>query len=239
MSKAKGIKRSRVRGHPAGRRCGPCARRTGQAHGADVVVRLRGRRPGRGREGIAYVGNMRNPHGTIDHRREGPEAPEAARRVEMPPGTHSHKVRVKDGIMVTNREILGRAALRGRSAAGRASTAGSASTTCPIRRSRSTSRTGRPTTSPARATRAACTASISTAATPTSRRRCDGYVGNIVMILDLKDPGEAGGSRPLVDAGPVDRGRRDADVERRPRIAATIRCATATGSTRATGTAAS
>ncbi len=34
----------------------------------------------------------------------------------------------------------------------------------------------------------ACTATISTAATPTSRRPPTGYVGNIVMILDLIDP---------------------------------------------------
>ena len=29
----------------------------------------------------------------------------------------------------------------------------------------------------------------------------EGYVGNIVMILDLADPGKAGGGRSLVDPG--------------------------------------
>ena len=37
----------------------------------------------------------------------------------------------------------------------------------------------------------------------------DGYVGNIVLILDLADPSRPSGSRALVDAGAVDGRRRD------------------------------
>ena len=44
----------------------------------------------------------------------------------------------------------------------------------------------------------------------------DGYVGNIVMILDLADPRQAARGRALVDAGAMDRGRREADLDRGP-----------------------
>src|SRR5918996_432608 len=63
--------------------------------------------------GIAYVGNMRNPHGTTIIDVKDPARPKMLAEVTLPPGTHSHKVRVKDGIMVTNREILGARGLKG------------------------------------------------------------------------------------------------------------------------------
>ena len=68
----------------------------------------------------------------------------------------------------------------------------------------------------------------------------EGYVGNIVMILDLADPGPAGGGRALVDSRAS--GRRAARPIRGTatcRRAATIRFARATGSTSATGITAS
>ena len=61
-------------------------------------------------KGIAYIGNMRNPDGTMIIDVKDPKHPKLLSKVTMPPGTHSHKVRVKDGIMVTNREILAPAA---------------------------------------------------------------------------------------------------------------------------------
>src|SRR6185436_8812251 len=64
-------------------------------------------------KGIAYVGNMRNPHGTLIIDVSDPKHPRQLASVQMPTGTHSHKVRVADGIMLTNREILGAAAARG------------------------------------------------------------------------------------------------------------------------------
>src|SRR6478752_6039489 len=54
--------------------------------------------------GIAYVGNMRNPHGTMIIDVKDPKHPKPLAEITMPPGTHSHKVRAQDGIMVTNRE---------------------------------------------------------------------------------------------------------------------------------------
>ena len=59
-------------------------------------------------DGIAYVGHMRSPHGTLDRRRARPEATASSSpRIDMPPGTHSHKVRVANGLMVINHEING------------------------------------------------------------------------------------------------------------------------------------
>jgi hypothetical protein len=54
--------------------------------------------------GIAYVGHMRAPNGTslIDVR--DPKNPKVLATIDMPPGTHSHKVRVANGLMVVNNE---------------------------------------------------------------------------------------------------------------------------------------
>ena len=62
---------------------------------------------------VAYIGNMRNPHGTMLIDVKDPKKPKMLAELTLPPGTHSHKVRVKDGIMVTNREILGARGLKG------------------------------------------------------------------------------------------------------------------------------
>jgi len=62
---------------------------------------------------VAYVGNMRNPHGTLIIDVADPKRPRPLAEINMAPGTHSHKVRVKDGIMLTNREVLGAHAARG------------------------------------------------------------------------------------------------------------------------------
>lgn len=65
------------------------------AGGGQVVVR----------DGIAYVGHMRAPHGTsiIDVR--DPRRPQVLTEIPMPAGTHSHKVRVIGDTMVVNQEI--------------------------------------------------------------------------------------------------------------------------------------
>jgi len=55
---------------------------------------------------IAYIGAMRNPHGTLVVDVSDPKRPRQIAELPMPPCTHSHKVRVSDGIMVTNREVL-------------------------------------------------------------------------------------------------------------------------------------
>src|SRR5262249_25227108 len=57
--------------------------------------------------GIAYIGHMASPHGTpvIDVR--DPKNPKQLAELSMPAGTHSHKVRVANGLMVVNHEAAG------------------------------------------------------------------------------------------------------------------------------------
>ena len=121
--------------------------------------------------GIAYVGNMRNPHGTTIIDVKDPKHPKLLAELPMPPGTHSHKVRVSGDIMITNREALGVHALNGE-----VPPEGYPGGLEHLRRLESREAEahhalGNDRQAGPRVTRAACTASISTAATPTSRRR--------------------------------------------------------------------
>ena len=54
----------------------------------------------------AYVGHMENPAGTSIYDVADPKHPKLMAELSMPEGTHSHKVRVIDGIMVVNHEKL-------------------------------------------------------------------------------------------------------------------------------------
>ncbi len=54
---------------------------------------------------IAYVGHMRSPHGTSIVDVADPKNPKQLSTIGMPPGSHSHKVRVGNGVMVVNQEI--------------------------------------------------------------------------------------------------------------------------------------
>lgn len=54
-----------------------------------------------------YVGHMRPPSGTTIVDIADPRKPKILGMVEVPPGWHSHKVRVKDGIMIVNHERFG------------------------------------------------------------------------------------------------------------------------------------
>jgi hypothetical protein len=54
-----------------------------------------------------FVGHMRQPHGTSIYDVEDPKEPRLLSRIEIPAGWHSHKVRVADGIMLVNHERLG------------------------------------------------------------------------------------------------------------------------------------
>ena len=149
------------------------------------------------------------------------------RRIDLPRGWHSHKVRVPNGIMIVNHEKLGQ------SGAGRIR-----------RRARHLRRVAaRPTPKLITKWRTAGRgvhrydfdgryAYIS----PTA----EGYVGNIVMILDLADPAQPERGRALVDPGPVEGRRRGLSLgQLGRRRAAIIRCAWATGSMSATGITAS
>ena len=55
--------------------------------------------------GIAYIGHMPGPHGTSVVDVRDPRIPKLLATFDMQPGTHSHKVRVANGLMVINHEI--------------------------------------------------------------------------------------------------------------------------------------
>ncbi len=55
-----------------------------------------------------YVGHMRHPSGTAIIDVSDPRAPKMLATIEMPTGWHSHKVNVANGIMVVNHERLGK-----------------------------------------------------------------------------------------------------------------------------------
>jgi len=57
--------------------------------------------------GIAYIDHMRSPHGTSIVDVRDPKNCKELARIGMPPGTHSHKVRVANGLMVVNHELNG------------------------------------------------------------------------------------------------------------------------------------
>lgn len=59
------------------------------------------------RDGIAYVGHMRSPHGTSIIDVSDPARCREIASLPMPSGTHSHKVRVAGDVMLVNHEING------------------------------------------------------------------------------------------------------------------------------------
>lgn len=56
---------------------------------------------------ILYIGHMRPPSGTTLVDVSDPRKPRVIGAIEVPPGWHSHKVRAKDGIMIVNHERFG------------------------------------------------------------------------------------------------------------------------------------
>ena len=54
--------------------------------------------------GFAYIGHMRAPHGTSIVDVRDPKNPKVVASFEMPPGSHSHKVRVANDLMIINQE---------------------------------------------------------------------------------------------------------------------------------------
>jgi hypothetical protein len=53
-----------------------------------------------------YVGHMRHPSGTTIYDIADPRNPRELARIEMPDGWHSHKVRAANGLMIVNHEKL-------------------------------------------------------------------------------------------------------------------------------------
>jgi hypothetical protein len=55
-----------------------------------------------------YIGHMSHPHGTTTVDISDPKAPRILASIEIPKGWHSHKVRTENGVMVVNHERLGK-----------------------------------------------------------------------------------------------------------------------------------
>ena len=147
------------------------------AGGGQVVVQ----------DGIAYLGNMRNPYGTMIIDVKDPKHPKHLAEIRMPPGTHSHKVRVGNGLMVTNREILAGRGLRGEvPPADFHGGLGIYDVSNPSKPRHITNwaTSDKPGPGYARGVHRFDFDGRYAYISPTA----DGYVGNITMILDLKDP---------------------------------------------------
>ena len=128
-------------------------------HHACLAYRLPRRRPGLGRRHDALC----RPHAPDRAARRSSmwptrSNPRLLARIDMPEGWHSHKVRVADDIMIVNHEKFGKAA-RGDFGGGHRHLRRVAAERAEADHQMADRR------------RAACIASISTAATPTSRRR--------------------------------------------------------------------
>ena len=54
-----------------------------------------------------YVGHMRHPSGTSIYDVADPKHPKLLSRIDIPDGWHSHKVRAANGVMIVNHEKLG------------------------------------------------------------------------------------------------------------------------------------
>jgi hypothetical protein len=136
---------------------------------------------------VAYVGNMRNPHGTLIIDVADPKRPKLLSEISMPPGTHSHKVRVTGDIMLTNREVLGERVRRGEVPPDDFQGGlGIYDVSNPAKPRLITQwkTTDKPGPSYARGVHRFDFDGRYAYISPT----WDGFLGNIVMILDLKDP---------------------------------------------------
>ena len=187
---------------------------------------------------IAYVGNMRNPHGTPDHRRSGSQTSQTAGRNRdadrhaFAQGArarrhHGHQPRESSA-----RKRARRNAARGlsrRSGHLRHRQSGQAEADHPLGHDRQ-----------ARARLCARRAPLRFRRPLRLHLADDGRLRR--QHRDdprSQGPGAAAGSRALVDAGAVDCRRRESRPGKATRTSATTRCASATGSTPATGRAGS
>lgn len=125
---------------------------------------------------VAYIAHMRAPHGTTLVDVADPAAPRQIAAIEVPAGTHSHKVRAANGVMLVNREAH---AASGPAGADAPRGLGIYDVSDPRR--------------PREITLWRCGGNGVHRFTFDGRYaylspELDGYVGNIVMILDLADP---------------------------------------------------
>ena len=146
-----------------------------------------------------YIGHMREPTGTSIVDVADPKNPTLLARINLPAGWHSHKVRVANGVMVVNHERQGKdgdASFGGGLGIYDVSTPAQPQLLCKWRtQGKGVHRydfDGR-------------YAYIS----PTA----EGYVGNIMMILDLKDPARPAVCQLLASRLPHSRHRRPVEAE--------------------------
>src|SRR5213594_3462888 len=124
---------------------------------------------------VAFIAHMKSPHGTTLVDVSDPARPRQLASIEVPPGTHSHKVRAANGLMLVNREAHGGPPSSPNPPRG----LGIYDVSTPSRpREITLWRSGG--TGVHRFTFDGRYAYISP--------EMDGYVGNIMMILDLHDP---------------------------------------------------
>ena len=124
---------------------------------------------------VAFIAHMKAPHGTTLVDVSDPAKPRQLASIEVPPGTHSHKVRAANGLMLVNREAHGGQPSSPNPPRG----LGIYDVSTPSRpREITLWRSGG--TGVHRFTFDGRYAYISP--------EMDGYVGNIMMILDLHDP---------------------------------------------------
>lgn len=123
---------------------------------------------------ILYIGHMRWPSGTTIVDVADPRRPKTLARIDLPEGWHSHKVRVADGIMVVNHEKLGQAG---------AYEFGGGLGIYDVSRPEEPKPIAKWTTAGRGVHRYDFDGRYAYIS-PTA----EGYVGNIVMILDLQDP---------------------------------------------------
>ncbi len=147
----------------------------------------------------AYIGHMGPPDGTSIVDVSDPRKPRIVSRIEVPSYMHSHKVRVHGDIMMVNNEPF-RAGAGGEPAdfAGGIKVYDVTDKTKPRQIGHYKSGGSHRFDSDGRY------AYISSEE--------EGYLGDIVVILDMADPTKPDGDRQMVDAGAMDRRRRDSDL---------------------------
>lgn len=153
--------------------------------------------------GIAYIAHMKAPHGTSVVDVRDPKNPKLLATLEMPAGTHSHKVRSANGLMIVNQEF--NHADTNPAPAGWQGGIGIYDVSTPAKPKLVT----RWSTSDGKGVHRFDFDGRYVYMSPTQ----EGYVGNIMMIMDLKDPAKpvevgrwwmpgqhvAGGEKPTWD----------------------------------------
>ena len=148
-----------------------------------------------------YLGHMRPTSGTTIIDVADPHRPRLLARLDVPEGWHSHKVRVANDIMVVNREKFGKSVR---------TDVGGGILIYDVARPNSPKLIAEWMTPGGGVHRFDFDGRYAYIS-PTAQ----GYVGNIVMILDLADPAPSGRGRSLVDPGPMGSRRRGLSLARR------------------------